>query len=116
VMARSVSPLARALVAAWLIAIGIGVIALGALSLLKQGGIAGEHERSPAHWSVPRIQESWPDEDAGGSRFVPEVPRRTDSDAMIDSSAGGIVQGAISSLSGGPAPGAGRIDMRKMPP
>jgi hypothetical protein len=66
--------LLKAVVAAWLVAAGIGVVAIGTLTFLKQGGVAAESERPRAHWSVPRPQESWSDEDSGRPLVVPAMP------------------------------------------
>lgn len=74
-MAHPDSSLLKAVVAAWLVAVGIGAITIGTMTFLKQDGASAENERPPTHWSVPRVQDSWPDEDAGGRLLVPMVPR-----------------------------------------
>jgi hypothetical protein len=69
------SSLLKAVVAAWLVAVGIGAITIGVLTFLKQDGVAAADERPQTHWSVRRMQGSWSDEDPADRLFVPVVPR-----------------------------------------
>ena len=73
----------KAVVAAWLVAVAVGAITIGAMTFLKQDGVAAENERLRTHWSVRRVQDSSPDEDPRDRLFVPAVPQ-TESNEVSD--------------------------------
>jgi hypothetical protein len=83
----------KGVIAAWLLVIGIGAASFGILSLLKRNGIGPDDALPPGHWSMPRLQESWPDEGAERPFLMPVIPQsnRDESiDMTLQSAAGAL--------------------------
>ena len=76
-------PLVKAVIAAWLLVIGIGAASFGLLILLKPNGIRPDDTLPRGHWSMPRLQETWPDEGTESPFLVPVIPQ-SNRDESID--------------------------------
>jgi hypothetical protein len=55
----------KTVVAAWLVVIAIGATAIGSLSALERGDVPTDSLRPAGHWSVPRAQGIFLDDEAG---------------------------------------------------
>lgn len=84
----AVGQLAKAVIAAWLLVIGIGAATFGILTFVKSDGIGSDVSLPPGHWSMPRLQEDWPDEGAERPFLVPVIPEDQSIDMTLQSAAG----------------------------